>query len=113
MTEREAARTPREHEPSEPGAQPVIEETGERGTVATPGGETSVGTTPIGVGSVAPTADHRAAAAQIMGQPADDDAATAGSPSRLEQRSGSSPATVEVYEVADATAPPDSPSARP
>ena len=111
MTEREAARTPREHEPSEAGAQPVIEEMGERGTVTTPGGETSVGTTPIGVGSVAPVADHRTAAAQIMGQPADDDAATADVQPQAEQLSGSSPATVEVDEVADATDPPDSPSA--
>src|SRR5215213_3217448 len=46
--------------------QPVIAETGQRGTVSTPAGETSVGTTPIGVGSLEPVGHHRKAADRIM-----------------------------------------------
>ncbi len=53
--------------------QPVIAETGERGTVSTPGGETSVGTTPIGVGSLEPVGHHREAADRILGRTETDD----------------------------------------
>jgi len=52
--------------------QPVIDAVGEEGTVSTPDGETSVGTTPIGVGSLEPVGHHREAADRIMGQASDD-----------------------------------------
>lgn len=48
--------------------QGVIEEVGKEGTVATHGGETSLGTTPIGTGSVEPVGGHREASDRIMGE---------------------------------------------
>jgi len=48
--------------------QRVIDEVGREGTVTTSGGETSLGTTPIGVGSVEPVGGHREASDRIMGE---------------------------------------------
>jgi hypothetical protein len=48
--------------------QEVIDEVGKEGTVSTHGGETSLGTTPIGVGSVEPVGGHREASDRIMGE---------------------------------------------
>jgi hypothetical protein len=48
--------------------QEVIDKVGKEGTVKTHGGETSLGTTPIGVGSVEPVGGHREASDRIMGE---------------------------------------------
>src|SRR5687768_17477986 len=39
--------------------QPLIDVIGREGTVTTPDGETAVGTTPIGVGSLEPVGQHQ------------------------------------------------------
>lgn len=54
--------------------QELIDEVGREGTVRTTGGETSVGTTPIGLGSVEPVGGHRKASDRIMGEADGDDA---------------------------------------
>jgi len=48
--------------------QAVIPQTGDAGVVETHGGATSLGTTPIGLGSVGPVQQHQRAAAMIMGE---------------------------------------------
>jgi hypothetical protein len=55
--------------------QNVIDEVGKEGTVRTSGGETSLGTTPIGTGSVEPVGGHREASDRIMGEQSADDGA--------------------------------------
>jgi hypothetical protein len=58
--------------------QDVIDEVGKEGTVKTSGGETSLGTTPIGVGSVEPVGGHREASDRIMGEQTADDGGNRG-----------------------------------
>ena len=48
--------------------QAVIRQTGDAGVVATHGGDTSLGTTPIGLGSVGPVQQHQRATEMIQGQ---------------------------------------------
>ena len=48
--------------------QAVIPQTGDAGVVETHGGATSLGTTPIGLGSVGPLQQHQQATDMIMGQ---------------------------------------------
>ena len=74
MSERPPGEPPRERAGLGDDDQPIIDEVGRSGTVPTPGGETSVGTTPVGLGSVAPVGHHRAAADRLLGRTeADDD----------------------------------------
>ena len=46
----------------------AIPQTGDAGVVETHGGDTSLGTTPIGLGSVGPVQQHQRATEMIMGQ---------------------------------------------
>ncbi len=48
--------------------QAAIPQTGDAGVVETHGGDTSLGTTPIGLGSVGPVQQHQRATAMILGQ---------------------------------------------
>ncbi len=48
--------------------QATIPQTGDVGVVETHGGVTSLGTTPIGLGSVGPVQQHQRAAEMIMGE---------------------------------------------
>ena len=48
--------------------QAAIPQTGDAGVVETHGGTTSLGTTPIGLGSVGPVQQHQRATEMIMGQ---------------------------------------------
>jgi hypothetical protein len=74
MSERDRNETPGERAGMVDDDQPIIDEVGRSGTVPAHGGETSVGTTPVGLGSVAPVGHHRDAADRIMGRTeADDD----------------------------------------
>ena len=60
--------------------QTVIPQTGDAGVVETHGGTTSLGTTPIGLGSVGPVQQHQQATKMIMGETdAAEGAATAAS----------------------------------
>ena len=54
--------------------QELIDEVGREGSVPTQGAETSLGTTPIGLGSVKPVGGHREASDRIMGEREGDDA---------------------------------------
>ncbi len=82
MRERQPGEPPRERAGMVDDDQPIIDEVGRSGTVPTQGGETSVGTTPVGLGSVAPVGQHRDAADRILGrtEAADDEAPSAQSP---------------------------------
>jgi hypothetical protein len=64
--------------------QELIDEVGREGTVPTTGGETSVGTTPIGLGSVEPVGGHREASDRIMGEREGDEANAERPRSKLE-----------------------------
>ena len=48
--------------------QATIPQTGDVGVVETHGGDTSLGTTPIGLGSVGPVQQHQRATEMIMGE---------------------------------------------
>ncbi len=50
------------------GEQAAIPQTGDLGVVETHGGTTSLGTTPIGLGSVGPVQQHQRATEMIMGE---------------------------------------------
>ncbi len=50
-----------------PSEQAALPQTGDSGVVETHGGTTSLGTTPIGLGSVGPAPEHQRAAEMIMG----------------------------------------------
>src|SRR3712207_6416787 len=58
------------HDPPRPlqSEQATLPQTGDSGTVETHGGTTSLGTTPIGLGSVGPVQQHQRAAEMIMGE---------------------------------------------
>jgi hypothetical protein len=51
-----------------PSEQAALPQTGDSGVVETHGGTTSLGTTPIGLGSVGPVQQHQRAAEMIMGE---------------------------------------------
>jgi hypothetical protein len=55
--------------------QPLIDVIGREGTVTTPDGETAVGTTPIGVGSLEPVGQHQDTADPSLGRSPEDAAA--------------------------------------
>jgi hypothetical protein len=76
MSERDRVESPRDHEGTVADDQAIIDEVGRSGTVPTHGGETSVGTTPVGLGSVEPVGHHREAADRIMGRTEEEHAET-------------------------------------
>jgi hypothetical protein len=67
VDDRENARTDDTPRPRQ-SEQATLPQTGDSGTVETHGGTTSLGTTPIGLGSVGPVQQHQRAAEMIMGE---------------------------------------------